>query len=739
MVDQSKVTSGFDVEFLMTGDYIRYFLLASLETGAIPWSSESQGTTGTPPVPYHTATIIHPPQELNERRLYPVYPPFEGHEHPFLDVSPAYSSQSDELQVTVLVDDPRGADVSVQVYPGVLDLLTTPPTVKIDNSLPIELALRFAVVSTPQGAGLIGDIAIDIEVVDVSGVLIDTIEQLLAAPDPPALPTRADILADLKKTVDRRVPFGLAGGGSLQRIETRVFAADADHPAVIGVYLNLVLRNGPAPADVVTTDRGDVASAQNFLEPDSMMAFAFPATTYALLSSDLKFKMAKPDPDNPGDYFYPLMDGDEQIGVLNDITVRPETSGNATETSFTNTLLIDISGEYAVDNWFDPDFHLLLALRPKIGEKGDFDFDVDVDLHLSATATLGALFIGIVVSVFLPQLGIPLIFLAVIAVKAVEHFGADAASDAIASQGTTTSFLDTLPHKLVVEARRWDPLYFTDHRVETGDVDLTANEDGFALSARSLFVGRRTRALTSMVIRAETRDSAGTVDGLVYRSADLAQFLSTDIVAVQAAVDRMDVTSLLPAAGDIEAPRVVLTLDQVHDRITAGDRHIADQDYSPIKADVIAHQIFQLLVTSRTESGEAPGIARRLLRAEFRVQHASELRPDAIAQLQAELGRMPTEDEIRARIDRNVAVATEPFVTNRARIELEKRLTFDLEPFEFAALQRGRVLTLGRDQLEIRTTRDGTVYYRDYERPFEPNTPTWDNLLSLPHYKHVEP
>ncbi len=48
------------------------------------------------------------------------------------------------------------------------------------------------------------------------------------------------------------------------------------------------------------------------------------------------------------------------------------------------------------------------------------------------------------------------------------------------------------------------------------------------------------------------------------------------------------------------------------------------------------------------------------------------------------------------------------------------------------------ILTLGRDQLEIRTTPDGTVYYRDYERPFEPNTPTHDNLMSLPRYKHVD-
>ena len=39
MVDQTKVTSGFDVEFLMTEEFIRFFLLCSLDTGSIPWAT----------------------------------------------------------------------------------------------------------------------------------------------------------------------------------------------------------------------------------------------------------------------------------------------------------------------------------------------------------------------------------------------------------------------------------------------------------------------------------------------------------------------------------------------------------------------------------------------------------------------------------------------------------------------------------------------------------------------------
>lgn len=735
MVDQTKVTSGFDVEFLMTEEFIRFFLLCSLDTGSIPWATESSGASGTPPTPYRTATIIHPPVALQNARLYPVFPEFEGHEHPHLDLAPAYSTRPDELQVTILDSDPRGADISVRVSPTVVDTLVVPPSVRVAG-VPIDLALRFEIVSTARADGLLGDIELELELVDVSGPLIDAIEQLLSAPDPPPLPTRADILAQLKETIDRSVPFAVSGGGALQRIETRTFTGDPNRPPAIGVYIDLALRNGPGPSEFLTTVRGDTSLAQNYLEPGMTMAFAFPAETYGLLSDDLKFKMARPKPDDPTEFYYPLMDGDDQIGVLHGITVRPETVPMSSPPVFTNALVIDIHGEYEVDNWFDPDFHLRLTLRPETGPRGVFDFDIDVDLSLSAAATLSALFVGLVTSVFLPQLGIPLTFLTVIAIKAVEHYGAEAAGSAIESEGGMTSFLDTLPHKLVVEQRRWDPLYATDHRVETGDVDVLVNADGFAMAANALFVGRRTWPLTSMVIRSETRAADGAMDGLVYRASDIGRYLATDIQAVAAAVDRMPYVGLLPVAGDIESHRVQLTLEQVHDRIEAGDRHVADLDYAPAKVDVIGHQVFQILSVSQIETDEAPGIARGLLRAEYRSQHAATLRPQAVAELQAELGRAPTDDEIRARIERIVADATEPGVPGRARVELSRRMRFDLEPSEFAVLQRTGILTLGRDQLEIRTTPDGTVYYRDYERPFEPNTPTGDNLLSLPRYKH---
>ncbi len=507
MIDQSRITSEFDVEFLMGERFIQSFLLASLDTGSIPWSTVSAGVTGTPPSPYRSATILHPPDALNAMRLYDVYEPFRDREHPFRDIADAYSAQQDELTVTILEGDPRGADVEVRVYPTVLDLLPVPPKVHIANVLSIDLALRFDVVSRARPDGLLGDIGIQLTLVDVSGALIDAIEALLDDPHPPPLPTRADILAQLKSTIDRRVPFAVSGGGALQRIETHVFGADAEHPAAIGVYIDLALRSGPAPTEILTTSRGDVAHAQNFLEPDKAMAFGMPATTYALLSDDLTFKMATPREDDPTQFHYPLMDGDDQIGKIFDITVRPEFD-HATG-AFTDSLVIDISGEYEVDNWFDPDFHLRLTLQPTVDSRGVFDFDIDFDLSLSTAATLIPLFVALAISVFLPQLGLPLFFVTVVALKAIQHYGAEAAGTAATGQGGTTSFLDTLPHKLIVETHRWDPLYFTDHRVETGDVGIAVNAAGFAMDAETLFIGRRTRAIDSMVIRRETRGADG--------------------------------------------------------------------------------------------------------------------------------------------------------------------------------------------------------------------------------------
>src|SRR5438093_11346743 len=98
MISQEKINSGFDVEFLMGEDYIKEFLLSSMETGSIPWWSESEKKDQFGNHIQTDATVTHPPEELNDKRLYPVHPDFLGQEHPFIDLGvPVYSAHTDEF------------------------------------------------------------------------------------------------------------------------------------------------------------------------------------------------------------------------------------------------------------------------------------------------------------------------------------------------------------------------------------------------------------------------------------------------------------------------------------------------------------------------------------------------------------------------------------------------------------------------------------------------------------------
>ncbi len=735
MIQQADVTSGFDVELLLSEELVRQFLLCSMETGSIPWWSQSSGTKkdGTP---YRTATVLHPPDSLRERRLYPVHPGFEGQEHPFRDLLDlAYSARHDEFELRFLAEDPlsnpASADLLLRLYPSIVDLLATPPLVLISNVAPVDLHLSFDVVFDARPDGLIDNIGLQLELMDVSGPLIGAAEALGQS--------KANILADMKEQIDRRVPFALAGGGALQAIATRKFTG-GDGPNAIGVYINLALQATEAP-NSLHPPRGHVVLARNLLAPGARIAFAFPAATYRKLGDDFKFKMAVPG-DQPGQFHYPLMDGDKRIGQIKGVSVYAErrlpVGGGAPAPAFTNVLVIDIHGEYAIDNFFDPDFHLRIRLVPQVGDRGLLDFDIDFDLSFSAAAQIIALFLTAALSFVMPKLGLSLLFLSVLTFKLIERVGAGAAQAAVRGELDRTSFLDTLPHKLIVETRRWDPLYKTLHRLEVADTSLAVNDAGFAMDAREVFIGRRCVPLSNAVVRAATRDAEGAVDGLVYRANDIAGVIDTDLVAVYPATDRMPFVALLPPQGTIESHRVALSMEQVLERIAAQDRHLTGLDYAPRKIHLVRNTIARILAISKTELAEIESLARSRLRTELRSSAGAALRQQAHAELLAELNREPGEDEVNARLEELLKRAVDAALPGRLLIETDARMRFDLAPYEFAALQRRDIVVLGRNHLEIRQLkRNGktTVFYRDYERPFEPDTPKHDNLRALPRYK----
>jgi hypothetical protein len=746
MIAQDKITSGFDVEFLMGEDYIKYFLLSSMETGSIPWFSETEVKDAEGNHVRTNATATHPPEELNEKRLYPVHADFVGHENPFLDLGvPAYSAQEDEFAVTLLQESPVGADIRVKIYPTIISNLDHPDTRKIlSNILPVFLDLKFDLSFTTGADHLLSDVGLQLELLDISGPLIDAAETQTDENGNPIF-SKADTLASLKQQIDRTVPFSAAGGGKIAAIQLKKFFGDDDTPNAIGVYINLVLQNGPRSTDLLP-DRGNVDDAQNFLPKTSPMAFGFAPDTYQRLADDLFQKQAVLKAGTTDEFEYPLVQDGETKGKIKGISIYPETRmvsgpGGTNTPVFTNVLVIDVNGEYFIEDFFDPDFHFLVRLVP-IQKDGLLDFDLDFDLHLSALGQIIVFFLETVITVLLPKLGLSLLFATILIIKIIEKIGEDAAAGIIQSQLDKTSFLDTLPNKLTVEKRRWDPLYFTTHRLEAAVDDLVVNDSGFAFSANDLFVGKKFEPLNDMVIRAPTRDEGGVVNGLLYRAKDLQPFLDTDLTFIFPAVDRMPFVQLLSPDGDIESFRASLTIDQINDRLAsedkgAKDKHLEKIQYVPKKVHVMKHQIYKMLAVSVTEIAEIEQITRSLLRSELRTQKGAAFRQEAIEELQQELGRPPTDDEINARVNFKLDQAVAIAFPSRLKKELDKRMKFELEPFEFADLQKMKFLTLGLGKLDIITMhRDGrvTVYYRDHEQPFEPNVDQSDNLLNLPRY-----
>lgn len=734
MIDQTKVKSGFDVEFLMTAEYIRYILLCSFETGSIPWYSISVDRDENDDPIRENATILHPPRELEEKRLYEVHPDFVSNEHPFQDlVEVVYSNQDEEFRVTILPDTEQGADIQLRLFPSIIEGIDTDnPTPLVTNLLPLDMDIKFELDSDTTGDGLLENVGLRLTLLDISGALIDAAE---------AFPnfSKEKTLADLKAQIDRKVDFGLAGGGALQNIQIQKFIEITDTPNAIGVYINLALQNGPERSSILP-DRGDHLLGENFLPTDAKMAFAFSAATYQNLADDFKFKMAELKEDSETEFHFPLKDNDGEItGKIKGIEVYPETiDSNNAPPVFTNVLVIDIELEYFIDDFFDPDFHFKIRLIPVVKD-GVFDFDVDFDLDLSLLAKIVVTFLSIVTFVIIPQIGLPLLFSSLLIIKIIEETGEAVAAPIVKSEIERTSFLDTLPHKLIVEQRRWDPLFDTLHRVETGNATLQVNTQGFAFAASDLFVGRKHQPVDHVVIRSETRDDAGVVNGLIYRAKDIQSLLNTDLSFVFPATFRLPFLERLPPTpgGGVETHRVVLTMEQIEERQALEGAYLFNIPYFPKKVDIKENQIYQILTLAEREGPEIIKQTKDRLKLEIDILQEVELQQQAFAELQEELGRDPTDVEFSIRFERLKIAAFDDAIDSRIELELNLHMRFDLEPFEFANLERKGILMLGRNHLIIvDMKRDDKIitYYRDFEFPFEKGVDQTDNLLALPRY-----
>ena len=678
-MDQSLVTSGFDIELLIGQRYIAYILLSFTETGSFPL----QVALG------QSEAVIYQPSNVD--RLY----------DPIPEAAPFIASE-ESFATEIIWGHPLGANIRTQIEvlaPG--QFLTVFARFGLVNSVdalgrPINYRIRIEVLALEVTSGI--HLALDL--VPISG---------------------AELLAMVKERADRDVPLPFVGtAADVARIEMRQLPSLDGGPIAIGFYMNLRLRNGPETTSLLP-DRGDVFATMNFLEPERDIAFAIRDGFLADFSAHQKFTFAQKD-EGSGEYQYPLRRDlfdpkSDHIGNLFSVTINPGLDPNAL---YTGEISIVIRGEYFVDNFFDPDFTFTLTLVPTFND-GVVTWSHRTDLSAPLAAVLATLVLGLVGLVgYAITTGV-------------------VSDDLLDDEQRTqmTAFLQSLPLRVPVELLRWDPFYLTKHQIVARMDEWIVNSAGIAFTGRAS-LGMETEPVDHVVLRTEARNDSFEIERLEYRVRDYADHARTlDPSSVFAATDRLTWT---PSPTD--ASLFGLTEAEILARFAA-KKMVGRQDIIPIKVHIDDHKIFRILCITPREATEQIRFVednfKRAARLQIVATQGTTLREAARLELAMELGMQPSsaqlDDRFRQKVNTLVSLAFKPYRASAQFVfdlqqAIDNVIRLDMAPNDFGLLQRKGILTvLGYDLIERHNEvhRPGTVilYYRD--RPdFDPR----DNLMN---------
>ena len=235
-MDQTRVTSGYDVEVAMGGRYLQYLLLLAVETGQFPIRAEFTPDGGGDAI---QAEVLVPPSLDRTYTTDPGAP------------QPPAAPAEDAFAVEILPTHPLGADVRVNVW---LRLTRGVQTADLNMNMYIGVVL----VTAPDTDGIgLGSMTLKLELLDIDGALVSIAE----SNDPP-LP-KAELLARLQPLINRDLSMNdLGTGGRIGAIHMKKLPADAERGGT-GLYINLVLRRSAGGQRA--RPRGDLA--QNIIEP----------------------------------------------------------------------------------------------------------------------------------------------------------------------------------------------------------------------------------------------------------------------------------------------------------------------------------------------------------------------------------------------------------------------------------------------------------------------------------------
>ncbi|HEX6288055.1 MAG TPA: hypothetical protein VFZ66_02640 [Herpetosiphonaceae bacterium] len=706
-IDQSRVTSGFDVEALLGAPYLRMVLQTAYDAGVIPAAAVFGGTR------LELAM-------LNAGRTYEPGPDANGNLPP---------THPDAFETDILFNHPLGANLRVRAQ------------VQPENNLPFffDLFVRLDLEKTHE-EGSISSAGLTITVVDIES------PALVILAEPPFNMPKSEVLAKVKAFVDRKLDIG--GTSKFKKVEDiaiRWHEGDDEHAPALGIYINIRMRNGDEE-DQFLPPRGDLDQAANFLPADEDIAFASRPGLYGDMSKDVFSRTAIKDRFGNIEHalrYNILNPNSTRIGTIDSIRVGQIVTlpSPSVPPMGLNGLRIALEGEY-VDpiDLTNTDVTFTIDIKPSIDSDGFLVWSTDLDVDVDALFEFITFWAVTLTFILFGPIGAG-IFLGVVLVAEVgagiffgEYFEARAAKKADATLS------DVIPDRLTIKTRRWDPFYATLHQVVTKPSQAQFNAKGFMLCGKAV-VGRALVPPVDTVIRDEIRDADGTITALRYRLADFEK-IQEDTALQAVGTHRRAFTPADPAEPDLFA----LTLDQIQARMDDPDGPlvITDIPYFPAYAYVRDNQIDQLLCLSGAELQDVRDRLRdekaNELFAEVVANEGDAIRQQVVDDLSAG-GGTPTpeaiEAEFQVRVRKKVkALMSEyesptPIEMAHAGI-LAPLLRFDAAPEELLMLQQKRIIAVDSALASIEP-RAMQKYLRDKARSGEEHAK--DNLLERPRYR----
>lgn len=131
--------------------------------------------------------------------------------------------------------------------------------------------------------------------------------------------------------------------GDFQSFAYKFHEADGLRDVAIGFYFNMFYQTGPEK-ESFAADRGDVGLSANFLLRHKHFAIGISPEVFERMSKDQYYQAAVPlDKKKPEKgYKYPVKDGKETLGELENIQIGPELEWNLKEQIYEPTGSINI-------------------------------------------------------------------------------------------------------------------------------------------------------------------------------------------------------------------------------------------------------------------------------------------------------------------------------------------------------------------------------------------------------------